>query len=308
MRSSRFWALQARDLGERLAERDRVGVARRVLRREALELAEQDCALPLGHAHVRADARVVVEPAAALAAAVGVVPRGLQQRRVVADQGAALARRHQLALLHREAAERAVAADAAAAPLRAVRVRAVLDQVQAAALAQRHEQIEVADRPGDVHADDRARPRRDCGLGGGDVDAQRLGVDVDDHGRGVDRQHGARARDERHARHDHLVALADAAGDERRLEGMRPVRERQAPRRALEARELAREAECAVAVPRPPAAGVERREQLLALALAPLGPRRIRVGLGDGRAAEQCGQIHAVATVICAGLSARAVR
>ena len=158
MRSSRFWARRPGISRERLAERDGVGVARRVLLGEALELPEQHGALPLGHAEVGADRRVVVEPAPALAAAVGVVPGGLEQRLVVADQRAALARGHQLALLHREAAERAVAADAAAAPLRAVRVRAVLDQVQPAALAERHEQVEIADGAGDVHGDDRARP------------------------------------------------------------------------------------------------------------------------------------------------------
>jgi hypothetical protein len=160
MRASRFWAFSKR-----------VGVADGVLRREALELGEQDGALPLGHAEVRADAGVVVEPAPALAPAVRIVPGRLEQRLVVADQRAALTGGHELALLHREAAERAVAADAAPAPLRAVRVRAILDQVQPAPLAERDEQIEVADGAGHVDGDDRPGARRDRGLGRRRVDA-----------------------------------------------------------------------------------------------------------------------------------------
>ena len=50
-------------------------------------------------------------------------------------------------------------------------VCAVLDQMEPALLAQRNEEVEVADGARDVHGDDRARLRRDRGLGGGHVDA-----------------------------------------------------------------------------------------------------------------------------------------
>ena len=284
---------QAGHLRQRFAQRDRVGVAHGVLLREALQLRQEDGPLPLGHAEVGADGGVVVEPAPALAAAVGVVPGGVQQGLVVADQRTALARGHELALLHREAPERAVAAGPATAPLGSVRMRAVLDQVQAPPLAERHEQVEITDRSRDVHRDDGARSLADRSLGGVGVDAERVGVDVDDHGRRVHGQNGARAGDERQARHDHLVALADAAGDERGLERLGAVRERIAGGGALVAREVAREAQRALAVARPPGSGVERGEQFLAFPLAPLRPRRIGLGVGDGCATEQCGQAHA---------------
>ncbi len=101
---------------------------------------------------------------------------------------------------------------------------------QVAALAEFDERVEVGGGAGDVHGDDRPGPRRDRRLGRSDVDAQRVGVDVDEHRRGVDRQRGGRRGDERHAGNDHLVALADVAGRQRRLEGVRAVREREAVR------------------------------------------------------------------------------
>ncbi len=162
-----------------------------------------------------------------------------------------------------------------------MRVGAVLDQREVVASAEFEERVEVGGGTGDVHGDDRPGPRRDRRLGRGDVDAQRVGVDVDEDRRGVDRKGGARRRHERHAGDDHLVALADIAGRQRRFEGVRAVREREAVRRAVVGGEVVRERRGDVAVPRPPPAGVEHRQQVLAFVAVPDRPRRI-VRSADG--------------------------
>ena len=237
----------------------------------------------------------MVEPAPALAAAIGVVPGGVQQLRVVADQRAALAGGHELALLHREAAERAVTAptprprhcEPCACAQSSIRCRS-------AALAQRHEQVEVGDaRPPTCTAMIARVRSRDRRLGGGDVDAERVGIDVDETGVAL-----TPAR--RVATATNVIAGTITSSPSPTPQATSaassvcvPFVNGQAARGPLEARELACEPVRAVAVPRPPGARVERREQLLALAIAPLWPGGIRSGVGYGNAAEQCGEAHA---------------
>ncbi len=212
---------------------------------------------------------------------------------VVPDQRAALARRHELALLHREAAEGAVAAGAAAPPLRAVRVRAVLDQVQPAA----PRRAERAGRGRSIApATCTATTARVRGVIAASAAATSMqsvsGVDVDDDGRRVDRERGGRAGDERHARHDHLVALADAARHERRFERVRPVGERQAAR-ALPGIARTRLRSGTRGRRRPSTSHPTRASRAAPRARAPpIAATTDRWRHRPRRAAEQCGQIH----------------
>ena len=217
----------AGDLRQRLVQHDGVGVADPVLLRKARQLGLQHGALPLRHAHVRAGRAVVVEPLAALAAAV-VVSHGGFEIAVVGQQHATLAGRHQLELCIENDPKAPHEPTPSSAPRRAVGMRAVLDQVQVPALTQRGQRVEIGHAAAAMHRHDRLRARREGGLGRRGVDAQRVGVDIDDHRRGPGRHDRRRGRDERDRRHEHLVAGADAEGDERGLDGVRAVRHRQA--------------------------------------------------------------------------------
>lgn len=76
---------------------------------------------------------------------------------------------------------------------------------------------------GDVHGDHRRRPLADRRLGRRRVDAARVRVDVDEHRNRVDHQDGSRRGHERPRGDDHLVAGADAEGQEGHLEGVGAV-------------------------------------------------------------------------------------
>ena len=142
---------------------------------------------------------------------------------VVRGEQAALAGGDVLRRVEGEAGRRGEAAELAAAVGRLERVGGVLDHRQA----ERPERVEVGRLAVEVHGEDRLRPLGDRLGDAGRVDVQRvvLHVDedrrragVDDHVRG--RRPGDRGR-------DHLVAGADAEGDEREVQRGRAGGERE---------------------------------------------------------------------------------
>ncbi len=101
-------------------------------------------------------------------------------------------------------------------------VRGVLDDRQSVPTADRHDLVEVAGMPGEVHGNERPRPRRDRCLDGGGIDVERCRIRRPTNtGRRspMDDDVGGRGKGDR--RGDHLVARADANRLEREVQRRR---------------------------------------------------------------------------------------
>ena len=212
-------------LDERLAE---FLAHRKIPLVEALELAEADRGLDLGHAEVVADAAVHVELLALhdeevelRLDVVAVVTDGTDLPRevlVVADDHAAFAAgREVLGLAEREAADRTDGAGLLALVHAAEALRAVLDHEEVVLLRDLHDRIHVGDHAVEVDDDDGLRLLGDRGLDLlGIEEVVRPDVDEDGERTGLDGAEGG--GDERIGGADDLVTRADAERGERAVE------------------------------------------------------------------------------------------
>jgi hypothetical protein len=211
-----FVARQRSQAGERLDRALELRGARGaalVLRGQSQQLLPQHRGLPLGHARVGPSSR-----------SKGVAPASLRpqfndgarcERVVVGRDRAPLPGREQLARLHREGAELADRSRRPPAPARAVRVRAVLDEQQATAVAELAQAIQVCHRTGEVHRDDRLRARRDRRLHLMGIDAVAVGQHVGEHRQRAGLVDAGRGADEGVGGGHHLGARLDARGLQR---------------------------------------------------------------------------------------------
>jgi len=171
MRAARVHRLgrDALDGAQRPIERAGVAHPALALFRQAGELLAQHRALPLAETVIGAVVEMGVEPLARQTPAVVDRARLALDVVVVGDDDAALARRHQLALLEAERPDVAQRADLAAFPFAAVGVRAVFDQEQIVPLGDGRQPVQVGGMAAHVHGDDRPRA-----LGDGRFDQVRI--------------------------------------------------------------------------------------------------------------------------------------
>ena len=205
---------------------------------------------------------------------------------VAGQERPALARGQRLRGLVAERAERADASGPAAAPLLAVRVRAVLDDRQPVAVGDRRQAVHVGHLLAQVHRHDGARARRDRGLDGIGVDRPALRFHVHDHRQRSGCDRGVGGGGERQRRHDHLVAPADPERLQRHLHGDRPVHHHDSVGRALVVGEPRRELGVARARLRP-APDLPVQHHIchgVGVALVDLRPGRIRLAAHAGTA------------------------
>ncbi len=193
--------------------------------------------------------------------------------------GAALAGRHQLAVLEAERGDRAQFADPAAAPAGAVGVRGVLHDRDARVGGELAEGVQVGDLAGDVDRHDRAGPRGDRGRGGLGAQVVGVEVDVDRHRGGTEPLGGLGGGDERERGHDDLGARADAEQLEGDLQRVGAVGDGERLGGAVVVGELLLEGVDLLAAHPPPLALLQRPEQSFALGLVVLRPDRELRGL-----------------------------
>ena len=205
---------------------------------------------------------------------------------VAGQKRPALAGGQRLGGLVAERAERADASRPAAAPLLAVRVRAVLDERQPVPVGDRRQPIHVGHLLAQVHRHDGARARRDRGLDGIGVDRPALRLHVHYHRQRSRCDRSVGGGRERQRRHDHLVAPADPERLQRHLHRNRPVHHHDAVCRALVGGEPRRELGVTRAWLRP-AADLPVQHHIrhgVGVSLVDLRPGRIRLAAHAGTA------------------------
>ena len=274
--------MHAGDRGQCAVEEQRALVAPGSLFLEPFELREQHRPLPLGHPVVPSEREVGVEPFSGASAAVAVRRCARSYLGVGGDDRTALPAGHQLRRLERVGAGRTERADHLPVEQRPVRMGAVLDEHEVTTGTDLGEPFHVGRMAGDVDGDDGSGAFGDRGLDGVGIDASRAEFHVDQDRTRVHHEHRRCGGDERPARHDHLVALADAGGEQRHLDRMRAVGDGHCGPRAVQLAPGMLELVDPGSLRRPPPAAVEHVEQQLTLAIVVLGPCRV-LHRADGR-------------------------
>ena len=136
-------------------------------------------------------------------------------RGIADDERSAFDRRHVLRRVEAERAEVAPAADRPSAPASPDRVRGVLDDRDPEPRAEQGERIEVDRVPAEVDGEQRPRVRPREVLRVREVEQAGARIAVDEDGRRAAVLDDVRARRERVGRHEHLVAGADVAQQQR---------------------------------------------------------------------------------------------
>ena len=217
----------AREAGKALVVARRLGGATRVVLLEAVQLPERDAGMQVGEVVLVARLDdVVAAGTLALVALPGIAVEPVQTQRahavgerlVAQRQHASLARGEVLVRVEREAGRIADRADLATAVDACLdRVRGVLDHGEPVLVGDRADRLHVDGMARVVDGHDRAGPRRHTGGHLGGIDAERHRIDVAEDGfraRLHDHVRGGRPGDRRR---QHLVARADAEGDEREV-------------------------------------------------------------------------------------------
>ena len=211
----------------------RIGDAPRPPDRQLFQLQQADRGRDLGHPPVGADP--VVQPAkaglrgpieGALAVLAMILERpGIFIGIIVAkrDEPTLAAGRDDLVLAEGEGGRVAEAPDRQAVYLCAVRLGAILDDVDAALPGQRHDRRHVRRPAAKMHRDDRLGSGRDRGGDGFGIDVAAVPVDIDEHRDGADQPDAEGRCHESARRDDHFVAGADAEGLQRELERDRSI-------------------------------------------------------------------------------------
>ncbi len=154
----------------------------------------------------------------------GASARARRSRRPRRDR-AALARRHDLPRVEREAAEQAERAARPPVARGSERAGGVLEDRQLGVALERRRAAE------EVDGEDRLRPRRHARMRVVGIHVHRHRVDVDEHGRRTCERDDVAGRRERVGGHEHLVAGTEAEREHRHVQGRGARRDRDGVRR-----------------------------------------------------------------------------